>query len=338
MITPIPRSTSCLVKRDAILKCAVPFLVLLITGPLSVGQAAEYPTRQIRLIVPNSPGGNADIVARLIGQRLSESVGQPVIVDNRPGASSIIGTELAAKAPPDGYTILAVAQPHTTNPSLAKQLPYDTARDFATISLIASTPLVLVAHPSLPVKTLKDLIALAKSKPGSLNYGTTGAANSGHLAGALLAFMAKIDLVLVSYRGTANALTDVLAGHVQLGFPAMTTVQQYLKMGKLRALGVTGIKRSSLAPDVPTISEAGVPGYQAGIWNGLMVPAGTPGPIIDKLNGEIVRILNSPETRERFAGMGADVTPSSPEKMRAFLESETATWSKVIREAGIRSE
>lgn len=318
--------------------CAAMSMVLLVAGQHSVVEAAEYPARPIRLVVPSAPGGNADIVARLIAQRLSESVGQPVIVDNRPGASSIIGSELVAKAPPDGYTILAGGQPLTANQSLVKRLPYDTARDFAPISLVSSAPLVLAVTSSLPVKTVKDLIAFAKARPGSLNYSITFFGNSGHLAGALFIYMVKVDLVPVSYRGTANALTDLMAGRVQLSFVGMTGVLPFLRAGKLRALGVTGIKRSSVAPDLPTISEAGVPGYQATVWTGLLAPAGTPRPIIDKLNSEIVRILSSPETRQRFAGMGVDVTPTSPEDMRAFLESETAKWANVIREAGIQAE
>jgi tripartite-type tricarboxylate transporter receptor subunit TctC len=327
-----------LLEKLGICWCAIPVMLSLVAGEQSVVLGAEYPVRPIRLVVASAPGGNLDIVSRLIAQPLSESVGQTVVVDNRPGASSIIGTTIVARAAPDGYTILAAGQTLATNQSLVKRLTYDTARDFAPISLVSSAPLVLVVNPSLPVKTVKDLIALAKARPGSLNYSITFFGNSSHLTGALLANMAKVDIVPISYRGTASALTDLMAGRMQLAFVGMTGVLPFVSAGKLRALGVTGIKRSSVLPDVPTVSEAGVPGYEAALWTGWLAPAGTPRQIIDKLNSEIVRILNSPETRQRFAGMGVDPTPSSPEDMRTFLESETAKWANVVREAGIRAE
>ena len=300
--------------------------------------AADYPARAIRFIVPFPPGGNGDIMARLIGQRLSENLGQPVVIDNRGGANNIIGTELAVRAAPDGYTILITATSHFTNPSLVGHLPYDTLRDLAPVGLVGSTPLVLVAHANLPVTTIKDLIALARARPGALNYGSTGAGASGHLAGALLGYMAKIDLVHVLYRGTAQATTDLLAGNVQLAFPSMTSVLPYVRMGKLKALGVTSLTRSPLTEHLPTIAEAGVPGYQASIWNGILAPAATPAPIVAKLNEEIVRVLKTPETREKFAALGADVAPGSADEFAAFITSEIKKWAAVIKGAGIKSE
>lgn len=325
-------------KKLGISGCAILVLLSVVAGEQRVVLAAEYPVRPIRLVVPSAPGGNLDIVSRIVAQRLSNSVGKSVVVDNRPGASSIIGNTIVANAAPDGYTILAGGQTLATNQSLVKQLPYDTARDFAPIVLVSSAPMVLVVSASSPAKTVKDLIALAKARPGSLNYAITYVGNSGHLAGALFAYMTKIDIVSVSYRGTSTALTDLMAGRVQLSFVSMPSVQSFLTAGKLRALGVGETKRSSAAPDVPTISEAGVPGYEANLWTGWLAPTGTPRPIIDQLNGEIVRILSSPETRQRFARIGVEATPSSPEGMRAFLKSEIAKWANVIREAGIRSE
>jgi tripartite-type tricarboxylate transporter receptor subunit TctC len=299
---------------------------------------ADYPVRPVRLIVPYAAGGNADIVGRLVGQRLAESLGQSVVIDNRGGANSIIGTALAAKSPADGYTILIVAPAVATNPSMVKDLPYDALRDLAPISLVGSTPIILVAHPSLPGRTLKELIALARAKPGQLNYASSGHGSPANLAGALMNLMAGINLVHVTYKGTAQATNDVIAGHMHLGFPSMTSVLPHVKAGKLKAIGITGLKRSPLAPDIPTVAEGGLPGYQASIWNGMLAPAGTPKPIIARLNAEIVKGLGSPETRARFASLGSDVETNSPEEFRAFIKSETGKWARVIKESGIRVE
>lgn len=314
------------------------FALLVLGGICGTGCAADYPTRPIRYVIPSAPGGNADIMGRLLAQRLSESLGQQVVVDNRAGASNVIGTEYVVKAAADGHTLLQVASSaHTTNPSLRK-LPYDTLRDLAPVSLVGSTPLILVVHPSLPVKTVKGLIALAKAKPGQLNYSSAGVGTSGHLAGVLMGYMARINIMHVPYRGTAQGLTDVLSGDLHLAFPSMTSGLSYIKSGKLKALGMTGLKRSALAAEVPTISESGVTGYQASIWNGVLVPAATPKSIIEKLNAEIVRILNSPDTRVRFSGVGADVMPSSPEEFAAFIPSEIQKWATVIKLAEIKAE
>jgi len=298
--------------------------------------AQTYPTKPIRFIVPYAPGGNADIMARVIGQRLSEALGEPVVVDNRPGANSIIGTEMAVRSAPDGYTVLIVASGHAVNPSLVRKLPYDTLKDLAPITLIGSTPLIVVAHPSLPANTIKELIALAKSHPGELNYASSGNGSPANLAGALLNVMAGIKLTHVPYKGTSQATTDVMSGQVQIAFPSMTSTLPFVKSGKLKGLAMTALRRSPLAPDMPTVAEAGVPGYQASIWNGMLVPGATPKAIVTRLNQEVVKVLKSPETQQRYAGMGADILYGTPEEFDAFTRAEMKKWDKVIREAGIR--
>lgn len=288
------------------------------------------------MIVPYSPSGNADIMARLVAQRLGENLGQQVVVDNRPGANGIIGTGLAVKAAPDGYTIVLVASSLATNPSLVKSMPYDTQRDLAAISMVGSTPLIIAAFAGLPVVTIKDLIALAKTKPGLINYASSGHGSPANMAGELFKFMTGTNIVHVAYKGTAQATTDVLGGHVQIFYPSMTVVLPYVRSGKLKALGMTSLTRSPLAPEVPTVAESGVPGYQANIWNGILAPAATPKALIAKLNAEIVRALSAPELRDRFAAAGADAAHSTPEEFRAFIAAEQIKWAKVIRDAGIR--
>jgi tripartite-type tricarboxylate transporter receptor subunit TctC len=296
----------------------------------------DFPSHPVRLIVPYAPGGNADIMARLIAQQLSQNIGQQIVVDNRAGANGIIGTDLAVKSAPDGHTLVLVASSLATNPSLIKSMPYDGQRDLAPITIVGSTPLILAAFPGLPATTAKDLIALAKTKPGQLNYASSGNGSPANLAGALLGYMTGITLVHVTYKGTAQAMTDVLGGHVQLSFPSMTAALPHVKSGKLKALGMTGPQRSPLAPDVPTVAESGVSGYQANIWNGVLAPVATPRPLIAKLNAELLRVLTSSEMRERFAASGADVAHGTPEEFRAFVTSEQIKWAKVIRESGMR--
>ena len=300
--------------------------------------ALDFPSHPLRMIVPYGTGGNADIMARLIAQRLGENVGHQVVVDNRPGANGIIGTELAVNAVPDGYTLVLVASSLATNPSLVKQLPYDTLRDLAPISMVGSTPLILAAYAGLPAVTVKDLIALARAKPGQLNFATSGNGSPANLAGALFNYMTGVNIVHVAYKSTAQATTDVLGGHVQISYPSLTAALSHVKSGKLKALGMTGLKRSPLAPDVPTVAESGVAGYQASIWNGVLAPSATPRSLIAKLNAELVRALTATETRERFAAAGADITHGTPEDFRAFVVAEQIKWEKVIRESGIRVE
>ena len=325
-----------MIVRVILVTCAA--FACVFAGACVHAAAIDFPSHPLRLIVPYGPGGNADIMARLIAQHLGENIGHQVVVDNRPGASGILGTDLAAKAAPDGYTVVLVASSLSTNPSLFKQMPYDTLRDLAPISMVGSTPLILAAYPGLPAGTVRDLIALAKARPGQLNYATSGNGSPANLAGALLNLMTGVNIVHVAYKSTAQATTDVLGGHVQMSFPSMTAALPHVKSGKLKALGMTGLKRSPLAPDVPTVSESGVAGYQASIWNGILAPSATPQPLIARLNAELVRVLTSAETRERFAAAGADIAHSTPEAFRAFVVAEQIKWEKVIRESGIRVE
>ena len=313
-------------------------IACLLASGCATAAAADFPSRPLRLIVPYAPGGNADIMARLIAQHLSQNINHQIVVDNRPGANGIIGTELAVKAAPDGYTMVLVASSIATNPSLVKAMPYDGQRDLAPITIVGSTPLILAAYPGLPAANVKELSALAKAKPGQLNYASSGNGSPANLAGALLGYMTGIALVHVTYKGTAQAMTDLLGGHVQLAFPSLTAVLPHVKSGKLKALAMTGPQRSPLAPDVPTVSESGVAGYQANIWNGILAPSATPRPLISKLNTELVRVLTSTETRERFAAAGADIAHGTPEEFRAFIAAERIKWAKVIRESGMRVE
>ncbi len=300
--------------------------------------AGDFPSRPLRLLTPYGAGGNADIMARIVALGLAENLGVQVVVDNRPGANGIIGTEMAVKALPDGYTMVLVASSIAANPTLVKQLPYDTQRDLAPVSMVGSVPLLLAAFPGVPANTVKELLALAKGKPGQLNYASSGNGSPANLAGELFNFMGGVKITHVPYKATAQAMTDQLGGHIQLSFPSMTAALPHVKSGKLKALGMTGLKRSALAPDVPTVAESGVPGYQANIWNGILVPAATPKPLIAKLNAEIVRVQNSAESRERFTTSGADAASSTPEEFRAFLAAEIVKWAKVIRDTGMRTD
>lgn len=300
--------------------------------------ADSYPVRPVRLIVPYAPGGNADLVGRLVAEGLTARLGHQFVVDNRPGGSSIIGTELAVKAPADGYTILLVASTFAVNPSLVAKLPYDTLRDLVPISLVAQTPQVLLASPAVPVRSVKELITLAKAKPGTLNYGSTGVGSTANMAGALLNVMAGIHLVHVPYKATAQSLTDVMAGHLHIAIPSLTSSIAHVRSGKLRALGVTSTKRSVQLPEVPTIAEAGVPGYQAVIWNAVVAPRGTPPAILDRLSRETAAAMRSPEAAERYRALGAETIGSTPQEFATFLRAEIAQYARVIRESGLKAQ
>ena len=300
--------------------------------------AESYPTRPVRMIVPYAPGGNADIQARYMAERLTEVLGKQVVVDNRGGANGMIGMELTARAPADGYTIMLVASGFTVNPSLFPKVPYDAQKDFAPISLIGETPLLFVANPSVPANSVKEIVALAKSKPGELNFGSSGNGSPAHLAGALLQMMTGVNIVHVPYKGTAAVNVAVMSGQIQLAFPSITSVLQHVKAGKLKAYAISVKSRSALAPDIPTMSEAGVPGYETSIWNALLAPAGTPKPIVTKLNQAVVQILKSPQARERYAKVGAEIRYNSPEEFRTFIRSEIAKWAKVMRATGVSME
>lgn len=313
-------------------------LMVTVIACSAAAHAQSYPTKPIRIIVPQSPGASTDLTARMIGAKLSATFGQPVIVDNRPGAGSIIGTDLVAKAAPDGYTLLVVASSITLNPTLHKNLPFDPIRDLAPITQISAFPNLLTVHPSLPVKTVKDLIALAKAKPGSINYGSSGTATGTHLSAELFKYMTGIDMVHVPYKGGGPAVQALLGGQVQLNFATIVSVLPHLKTGKLRGIAVTTAKRSPAAPEIPTIAESGVPGYDHTPWNGFLAPAKTPRTVIGKLNEETARILQAPEVHNVFVSEGAEPVGNKPEEFAAIIRSETAKWAKVIRAAGIKAD
>jgi tripartite-type tricarboxylate transporter receptor subunit TctC len=317
--------------------CAV-LCSIVIASTAGIAFAQGYPSKPIRFIVGMAAGGATDIMARLIGQKLSESLKQPVVVENHPGAGTSISLDLGAKAAPDGYTLLKVSFSTAVNPSLFPNQPYDVVRDFAPVSQTASMMMFLVVHPSLPVKSVKELIALAKSKPGKLDYAASGIGGATHLAGEMFKSMAGVDMVAIPYKGTAPALNDVLAGIEPIIFEAMPAVLPHVRAGKLRVLAVCNAKRSPLFPDVPTMAEAGVPGYEITTWTGVVVPKRTPKEIVTLLNREIVRSLNMPDVKERFAVMGADPAGSTPEEFSAFIQAEIKKWAKVIKDSNIKAE
>jgi tripartite-type tricarboxylate transporter receptor subunit TctC len=273
---------------------------------------------------------------RYMAERLTEALGAQVVVDNRAGANGMIGMELAARAPADGYTIILVASGFTVNPSLFPKVPYDTLKDFQPISLVGETPLLFVANGAVSANNVKELIALAKSRPGQLNYGSSGNGSPAHLAGALFETLTGAKLVHVPYKGTAGVNVDVMTGQIQLAFPSITSVLPHVKAGKLKALSISVASRSALAPDIPTMAEAGVPGYETSIWNGLLAPAGIPKAALKRLNDAVVQILSSTAARERYAKVGAEIRFNSPEEFRAFIRSELTKWAKVIRAANVR--
>lgn len=298
--------------------------------------AQGYPVKPLRVIVPFAPGGPNDILARLIGQKLTESWGQPVIVDNRPGGGTVIGTEVLAKSPPDGYTLLMVSTSHTSNPSLRK-LPYDPIRDLEPVVLVASGPNVVLAHPSLPARSVKELIAVARARPGQVTYGSGGLGTSTHLSGAMLAQMAGVKMIHVPYKGAGPATIDLLSGQISWMVGTILPSMPHIRSGRLRALAVTGAKRSPVLPDVPPVADT-LPGFESVSWYGIAAPGGTPKDVVAKLNGEIGRLLNAPDLRERIAREGAEIVAGSPEEFGRFYRAEIAKWAKVIRAADIRLE
>ena len=305
---------------------------------LTSAAAQNYPTRPIRLVVPQSAGGSTDLVARPLAQRVAEAFRGSVVVDNRPGAGSTIGTDIVAKAPPDGYTLLAVAASFSMSPSLYRKLPFDPLNDFAPVSLLSSLPNILVVHPALPVKSIKELIALAKQRPRELNFGSSGNGAGDHLAGEMLNVMAGIRMTHVPYKGGAPAMVDLLAGNIQLIFATLATGIPYIKSGRVRALAMAAPTRFALLPDVPTVAEAGVPGFAVTNWAGIFVAAGTARPIIDRLNSEVVKALGAAEVKQKLLEMGLVASTNSPEQFAAFIQSETVKWAKVIKDANIRIE
>ena len=306
---------------------------------LSSAARAAWPDRPIRLVIPSVPGGGTDTSSRIIAARLAEILGQPIVADNRGGASGNIGADIVAHAPPDGYTLLALIASHASNMSLMKQVPYDLVRDFAPISQTVTLPNVLVAHPSLPVKSLAELIEYARARPGELQFGTAGIGANQHLAMELFLGTAGLRMVHVPYKGIGPALTDTVGGRIPLMIGNMLVVLPHVRTNRLRALGVTSARRAEAAPDIPTIAEGGLPGFEAVQWYGLVAPAGTPPDIIARLHAGVVRVLREPAVRARFAADGAEATPSaSPEAFGVLIREEIAKWATVVREAGIRAD
>ena len=301
--------------------------------------AQAYPSKPIRYIVPFPAGGGQDLVVRALAPRMSEALGQTVIVDNRPGAATMVGAELAAKSPPDGYTVFNGS--NTTlaiNPNLYSKVPYDPIKDFVAVTQIASLPNLLVVHPSLPVRTVKELAALARNRPGQLNYGSSGTGTPAQLAGVMFGDEAHAKLVHVPYRGSSQALTALISGETQMMFGSMTSTLPFVKSGRLRAIAVTGAKRSLAAPEVPTVAEAAFPGFEAVTWYGLFVPAGTPAAIVSKLNAEVVKILRAPDFRDWLVAQGADPVSSTPDELAAFVKTELVKYAKIVKDSGMRPD
>jgi tripartite-type tricarboxylate transporter receptor subunit TctC len=310
--------------------------VALVTSVLSPAAAQDYPERAVKIIVPFGAGGPADIYARYVGEHLQKAWGQSFVVEARPGAGSFIGTSEVAKAAPDGYTLLMMSNTHTVNETLRPSRPFDLMRDFVGVAPVNASDLIMVVHPSVPAKDLKEFLALAKSKPGGLNYASSGLGTPYHMAGELFKAMSGTDIVHVPHKASGDARTAVLGGHVEMMIDAITTTAPTVQGGQVRALGTTGKTRSDLMPDVPTIAEAGVPGYEATIWLGVMAPAGTPKPIVDKLNAEINKMLTQAETKAAWAKQGAAPLVMTPAEFDAYLRGDIAKWAGVIQKAGIK--
>ena len=299
---------------------------------------AQYPVRPVRLVVPFPPGGGTDIVARTLAQKLTETFGQPVIVDNRAGANGIIGTDLAAKAKPDGYTLLITIASHAINPTLYAKLPYDTLADLAPVALLAEYPFVITVHPSVPAKRLEELIAFAKSRPNQLSYASSGNGSGPHLGMELFKTMARIEMVHIPYKGAGAAMTDLISGQVQVFLNNFLAGMPAIRAGRLRALAVTSARRSSVMPELPTVAESSVPGYSVTGWYGMLVPAGTPAAVVVALNDGVVKALRAKDVNDRLSGEAAEPVGSTPEQFAAHLRTEIGKWASVIKQAGVRAE
>jgi tripartite-type tricarboxylate transporter receptor subunit TctC len=314
-------------------------LVVASCSGLHAAAPDNYPNRPIRLLIPFAPGGPSDIIARVFATKLGEALGQQVVMDNRGGAAGTIATELGARGAPDGYTIVqATAGTLAINPALFEKLAYQPARDFRPVSQLTATPYLLVVHPGVAARSVKDLIALARAKPGQVNFASGGIGTTNHLAAELFKHSAGVEIVHVPYKGTGQALTDLMGGQVQLMFMNLLPAMPQVRSGKLRALGVTSAKRSEAAPDVPTIAEAGVPGYETSGWHGWIVPARTPAPIVQRLHKEVARIAQQPDVRQRFSAEGTEVVGNTPDEFAAVIKVETVRWAKVVKSAGIKPE
>jgi len=312
---------------------------VLLTSAAGLAGAQGYPTKAVRIIVPFPPGAGVDIVTRAVSGRLAEALGQQVIVDNRAGAGGILGAEVAAKATPDGYTVfMATAGILTVIPHMNSKAPYSVERDFIPVSLVASVPSVLVVHPSMPVKSVKDLIALAKAKPGEINYASTGNGTLPHLAAEFFKQQAKVNMVHIAYKGSAPATTDLLGGNVQVFFGNMLSVIEQVRAGRLRALAVTSLQRQAVAQDIPTMIESGFPGFEAGTWFGLLVPAGTPREVVGRLHADTAKAVRQPDVQKQLAGQGATTIGNTPEQFAAYIKSESAKWAKVLAASGVKAD
>ena len=316
-----------------------------VTGMLAVGaslayaQSAVYPNKPVRWVVPFPPGGSADIMGRMIGQDLAKALGQQVVIENRAGASAIVGSEYVAKSAADGYTLLqANVSQMTIHPSLYPRLPYDPLKDFAPVTVLGIVTSVMVTTPSLPVASVRDLVALAKKRPGQLNFTSSGAGSSTHLTGELLKQRAVIAMTHINYKGSGPALTDVMAGFVEIMFENLPSALPFINANKLKVLAVTGKDRSPVVKSVPTLAESGFPGFDMVSWQALVAPAGTPRAVVDRLNAEVAKVLKTPEMKEKMTGLGTDVVANSPEQFAQYLREETAKWSKIVKDAGIKLE
>ena len=299
---------------------------------------AQYPAKPMRLIVPFPPGGGTDTLARVYGQKLGELLSQQVLIDNRPGGGTNIGAEIAAKSPPDGYTLFMGNISHTINVTLYSKLGYDLVRDFAPVTLLASTPNILVVHPSIPAKSVKDLVALAKARPGQIDYSSSGSGTSSHLAAELFSNMAGVKMTHIPYKGGGPSVVALVGGQVSVGFATTPSVISHIKSGKMRGLAVTTAQRSPLTPDLPTISEAGLPGYEAGTWYGLLVPAGTSKEIVTRLHGESVKLLKFSDVKDRLDVAGFETIGTTPDQFAAYIRTEIDKWAKVVKASGARAE
>jgi len=300
--------------------------------------AQGYPAKPVRVVVGFSAGSTTDLIGRVLAAKLGDGLGQQVVVDNRPGAGANIAAELVSKAPPDGYTVLLANAGIATGATAYVKLNFNALRDFAPVSQVSATPHILVTHPSLPPISVKELIAFTRARPGELNFASTGHGNSDHLAAELFSYMTGLKMVHVTYKGGPLAINDLLTGQIEMYFAGVPVALPFVKAGRIRALGVTGAKRSSVVPDVPTIAEAGVPGYEHILWGMLLVPAATPNDIVARLNREAVKVLEAADVRERYAGMGVEPAPSTPERAAAYLRSETDKYAKVVKAIGLRIE
>ena len=300
--------------------------------------AQQYPVKPVRVVVPSSPGGGTDIVARIVAPELSRRLGQQFVIENRAGAGTMIGIEVASKAPPDGYTLLMGLSTLAINSALYKKVPYDPVRDFAPITVAVSSGSIIVVHPSVPVKSIKELIAFARTRPGQMNYASAGTGTYPHMTMELFLSMAKLKMVHIPYKGTGPAMIDMLAGHTAVMAGTMVTTVPQIRAGRLRGLGITTTERNNAAPEIPTVAEAGLPGFESVQWYGLLAPANTPRDIVNRLHVEMVKILQLPEIRQRFAGDGVDPVGNTPDQFAAYIKTELTKWAKVAKEAGIKPE